>query len=318
MMPLLKILEDDYALKIDHIRLISYTHHQVYQAVDKDGGQWVLRLMQTYDPVHLDAEMQLLNFLAQETELLAPVPKAHLEALFWQEVRVEDKVYALCVFHYLEGETLKMDTLDARMMGSIATLLANLHQVTEGLVADLRMPDFDFSAILGLDSIYGSAASAFYLTRERQDLLAEMSQKVSDLQVRYQQERSIIHGDALLKNILQQGDRLALIDFEYSAKAWPLYDLSPLLWQLASLGSVSAGLRESYVEAYTRVRSISVPAYEVDLMIALRHAASCLWLMANDQNPHYLKRVPRLLAQRFSELESFLETDRFERRPDMP
>jgi Ser/Thr protein kinase RdoA (MazF antagonist) len=93
----------------------------------------------------------------------------------------------------------------------------------------------------------------------------------------------VIHSDFVLVNChfrrSRDGWEIGVLDFDDVGWGYLLYDLCPLLGNLADFPESYRALRPAFLDGYRSVRSLP-PELEVHLpvLMAARHAEVCVWL----------------------------------------
>jgi Ser/Thr protein kinase RdoA (MazF antagonist) len=90
----------------------------------------------------------------------------------------------------------------------------------------------------------------------------------------------MIHADLHASNVVVQGSRLHIIDFDDSGFGWHAYDLAVALDHLRDSPQYTQ-LKSSLLDGYTDVRQIATQEIDmVELFLAVRSLASIGWISA--------------------------------------
>ncbi len=111
----------------------------------------------------------------------------------------------------------------------------------------------------------------------------------------------LIHADMRLANLLIDGGRTRLIDFDDCGFGWFMYDFAAGISFMEDHPQVPA-LREAWLEGYQDVRPLSeADRDEIDSFIMLRRLALLAWIgshsdtdLARSQAPHFAAVSARL------------------------
>ncbi|TDQ78417.1 thiamine kinase-like enzyme [Dongia mobilis] len=165
---------------------------------------------------------------------------------------------AILVQDYLPGETLHLEeTPDRNVLQELATLLGRLHQVP----VPANLPAFDPVAV-----------SRRYLADLTDLELPEERHRVANTldRLRPGRGRSVVHGDLIPENILCDGGRLYLIDWEYAGSGAPETDLALVLANFGLGEGDAAHFLEAYGDYDTGV------LYDMKIACVIREALWCL------------------------------------------
>ena len=193
--------------------------------------------------------------------------------------------------------------LSPNAVRSLGRGLALLHNAAERFVApaDFELPRWDadgmftmaspFRPLLDLDDILSPTDRALF------DEIADRTRAVFDtLGEESDSSFGVIHGDYILGNchLSSSGDSwdVGVIDFDDCGWSYFLYDLCPLLGNLAGFPGAVAdnpdypALRSAYLDGYRTARPLPA-AWEsyLPVLMAARNANHCLWTAGLDQSP---------------------------------
>jgi Ser/Thr protein kinase RdoA (MazF antagonist) len=166
----------------------------------------------------------------------------------------------------------------ARRYRALGALLARLHRETDAITLPVAFdrPAWDIDGMTGETPVWGrfwdhpaaSAADASVLRAARTALRARLE--------RWQADRlsfGPIHADALRENVLVDGDRLSLIDFDDCGTGFRLYDLGVAMVQNLAEPAYP-DLRDALIEGYG-----AGDADTVEWFTLARACASVGWTM---------------------------------------
>jgi Ser/Thr protein kinase RdoA (MazF antagonist) len=255
-----------------HIEAVMQSENVTFRVTNRDGGMpYVLRLHRPgYNSLEeLESERIWVQALKGTG---VPVPTSLETCRGGHFTRVDIPGTAEQRFAgmttWLEGEPLgnflkscSDESERKRMFFSFGEIAAAFHKQSAGW----RPPPGFIRRRLGLESLLGedpfwgrfwehpelNASERALLLRSRQSLrrsLGAYGQKPGTF--------SLIHADFTLDNILFDGDRLAVIDFDDCAYGWHMYDMASLLIECV-LQSDFAELQEALFEGYRRCRSLT-------------------------------------------------------------
>lgn len=266
------------------VRLIDARENAVFEMALADGTRAALRLhrMGYQSDAAIRSELWWTAALAAKGALVPePLARENGDLL----VLLSNRRMASAV-RWMEGVPLgkaghSFDMSTDRLVQihhALGRLLAQVHDLTDALT----LPDFfirpawDTAGLVGDSPFWGRfwdhpAADAAQRDRliAARGFLAEWLERQTD-------PLGPIHADVLRENILVDGDRLALIDFDDSGIGFRHHDLGTALLQNLYEPDCTA-IRDALVAGYGETRTVTVEAVEVFALA--RCCASVGWTM---------------------------------------
>jgi Ser/Thr protein kinase RdoA (MazF antagonist) len=210
----------------------------VFRVDADDGRSLVLRLHRpgyhTLD--ELNAERQWTQQL-NDSGISVPVPVQALDGKDY--VRVKDDVSGEAryagIIHWVEGEILS-DIIAGgddfsphlRRLGEVAARIHNQASAWE-LPQGFKRHRLDADGLMGLSPFWGPFWASPDLTDEEQKRFAHLREVLHDRLVHLETgptTYSMIHADLHDRNLLVNGDRLHVIDFDDAGFGWHMYELA--------------------------------------------------------------------------------------------
>jgi Ser/Thr protein kinase RdoA (MazF antagonist) len=177
------------------------------------------------------------------------------------------------------GDQLFIDRV-YEVVGRMAAQV-HLHSEAWRLPADFRRSSWDEEGCLGREAIWGYYASLDTLTLDQRRILGDACnvarQRLADFGKsagRY----GLIHGDLIPENVLLDGERCTLIDFDDAGFGWYVAEIAVAVFFQAGTSSFGPALR-AMIRGYRQVREL--PDSEVamlDVMLFLRGIAVMGWV----------------------------------------
>jgi Ser/Thr protein kinase RdoA (MazF antagonist) len=300
---LLKHLQTHYPLAIERVEFLAQTHHTVYRVWAQEG-HFVLRLYKTDTPLaRVTREVELLSILK-----IYNLPQVHI-AIDGQSITSFNQQYAI-LQDYVNGQHRTLQDIRSEDVALIGRWLGRLHALNLHTDEQQR---YDVAGLFGEQGVYPIKE----LSDEHQ---ARVQVLLKHFDVFWQTPRPtcLLHGDCLLHNILFDKQQVRLIDVEYSAEGYPLYDLAPLLWQLKTHPDYNA-LKQAYWQSYSQAYpQLQHAESNLELMIAMRQLASMVWVAQNSKQSYIYPHAQRIIEHRLLELEAYLHTGELQRTPFIP
>lgn len=290
------------------VNLVATRENQVYR-VDHESRSFALRLHRPgyRSDIELWSELQWMN-AAAEGGLYVPVPVVSASSGFLHVV----EGIQVDVLTWLSGSPVgktgeNLSSPDrAGLFYGIGREMARLHALSDSWTP----PDgftrcaWDREGLLGETPVWGRFWDNPTLPEEdRAMLLAVRGEADSELrQLEGQLDYGLIHADLVRENVMVDGEKLQLIDFDDSGFGFRLFDLATTLLKNMPEQDYPV-LRDALIAGYSSERQIDLAA--LDLFILLRSATYVGWITtrmdepgARDRNQRFISAT-RTLAQRY-------------------
>lgn len=270
-------------------RLIKDRENSVYEIALPGGERAALRL---HRPGYQSAGAirSELWWMAQLAEAGVPVPRPVPTRDGALVAKVGER--AASVVSWIEGAQIGDGTTpledDAQAVAAryraLGALIAAMHDATDSLTPppDFERLSWNRLAYTGDEPLWGRFWENPALSPEEAELLSAARAEADAALRRHEAEGvdfGLIHADVLRENVLTDGGRLSLIDFDDSGFGFRAYDLATAEVQGLEdpMNAVaSLALHEGYRAAR---RADAPPLGDVMLFVALRTFASCGWIV---------------------------------------
>lgn len=298
--------------EIVEIRLLKLSENLTF-TVRSAGRKAVLRVSRPfYHPEEeLLAELQWMDMIRKSGAV--PIPEVYAGTdggLLQSFVSERSGIRYFCsLFSFLPGKTVRQ--LHGRELlektARIGSIAASLHLLAQETPAMNRLKRFswDWEHLLGKNARWGSWRDYPGLTREDFSLFRRASDEIRGRLASYGKGPSrygLIHADLHLSNVILDGEKLHVIDFDDCGYGWFLYDLG------CSLVEYDDGLPElarAWLEGYRTMRRLTAEDLdEAPAFLLLRRMVRLAWLSsrigsdtARSVGPGYLERTRRLALE---------------------
>jgi Ser/Thr protein kinase RdoA (MazF antagonist) len=230
------------------LELIKYRENAVFSASTSDGARYAVRIHRAgyHTDDELRSELQWMEALAGHgIEVPALLPTSEGAAFAVVSGAGVPEPRQIDVFAWVEGRPLgaaETGVADTGTVGSnyytIGALAAQLHNQASSwtLPAGFTRHAWDIPALVGPEPLWGPFWELEALTVEERSLLQRARERVAgDLETyaaapgsgdRY----SLIHADFVVENLIVDGDKVRLIDFDDAGFGWHLFELATALY----------------------------------------------------------------------------------------
>lgn len=277
-----------WGLDPDALTLAAQRENAVWRA-EGAGGPFALRLhrpgYRTGD--ELRSELEWMAMLA-EGGLSVPRPVPSRNGHLVEEVHGT----SVDLLNWLPGRMVgKQGALDGitdrpGYMRQLGGLLARLHDISDAWTppAGFSRPRWDRPALVGETPLWGPFWANPDLSDADRAALAEARTRADvDLQaLELHLDFGLIHADAITENVMIDGDRLMLIDFDDGGWGYRDFDLATVLMRQLENPDYPA-LRAALIAGYARRRPVDPAA--LDLFLMLRALTYLGWIIPRMGEP---------------------------------
>lgn len=275
------LLASSYGFTDPHAELVNVSENETYAVTEGTKRRAALRY---YRPHHRsdDEIVGELNWLKAIDEdgciRVAPSVPTTAGALF-----AIDRNGRRCALFDWHGGTSPDEAAMLRWFGSLGRICALLHDHADrSALPGLRRPNYDLDALVGRRGMWGDWRLAPGIEIAETRLIERILVRIaSRLEAASGLDTGLIHGDLRLANLLIDGDRLTLIDFDDCGTGWRLYDLATAL-SLAEDAPDAPEAANLWLDAYGQQRAIPSPHRKlVPDLVMLRRIQVLAWFASH-------------------------------------
>lgn len=261
--------------------LINLSENHIYR-VDVDGvPRFILRLHRPgYQSLPtIESELSWIDALGRDTDLPVPEPLTGSNGNRVQVVA--DRCGVL--FAYKPGREAMPDDDNVALFRVLGGYAAKAHRHVESFdpPQGFTRPHWDVVAILNADGLWGDWRVAPHVSGAIRAVLDDLDAALRADIAAYGKggdRYGLIHADMRLANVLIDGPRVRIIDFDDSGFGWFMYDFASAISFYEDAPDVP-DLRRAWLEGYTEVRDLSAEDHRaIDAMVLLRRMALLAWI----------------------------------------
>lgn len=266
--------------------LVNHSENQTFRIDTPAGEPYSLRVHRVgyQSRPSVESELAWLTALRRDTRLPVPEPLPGRDGGLLQRFETAAGEPRLGVlFRYVPGEEpTPKDNLDDLFvtLGSYAATL-HKHATAWERPAGFERQVWQAATILDADGPWGDWRIAPGVTQANRSILDRLD---STLWLRLAEygtapdRYGLIHADMRLGNLLVDGERVTLIDFDDCGFCWFTYDFAAAISFHETNPAIPA-LRAAWLSGYQRIRGLS-PAdlAAIDSMVMLRRMALLAWI----------------------------------------
>lgn len=302
-----------YGVGSARFELINKSENTTFRVDPAGTRPFVLRLYRVGQraEAEIQSELDWMEALRTEAGISTPQALVRQDGRRISRVSLSDGTATSCVlFEYLSGAEPPPEglTLWFERLGAISAEI-HLHGRSWKRPRAFQRPLFDYVTLIGPRAVWGSWERAPGLDATAVAMLRSASAQIAKRLVEYGQTPDrfgLIHGDLRLANLLVDGPRIHVIDFDDCGTGWLLYDLSTSISLIEHLPEA-----ESFVEAWLRGYQRRVPLADVHIemvrhLIMMRRLQVLSWFGRNPGSALVREYSPVVIPATVTAAESYL------------
>jgi len=274
--------------------------NRVFKVTTKAGQPYALRLhRQAFrSDAELNSELAWMRALS-EGGLNVPAPVAALDGAYLHR----SGAVQIDVLSWLPGAPLgatgqPLDLVDRHgVFRQIGTQMAQLHRISDAWTppAGFDRWSWDRTGLLGQQPVWGRFWENPTLRAEDRALFEAVrehaGQKLSALEGTL--DYGLIHADLVRENLMLDGRRIHLIDFDDGGWGFRLFDVATFLFKNRSEPDFE-DLKSAFLHGYQSQRTLGTGA--LDLFMLLRACTYVGWIITRMGEPGAAERNARFIA----------------------
>jgi Ser/Thr protein kinase RdoA (MazF antagonist) len=319
MQALAHIALHDWDLKVADLAPIKVRENAVFRIDLAGGGRAVLRVHRSgyHSDAELDSEFVWMRALQAAGISVPRVIRSRHGRDFEVIATSARGTRQIDVFEWIDGRQLGSveggisgdDAAIAKqyhMIGAIAARMHN-HAAAWQRPTGFRRHAWDAAGLVGEQPFWGRFWELAALTPAQKSLLAHVRLKIAGELAAYgmsPDRYGLIHADLVPENLLIDGHRVQVIDFDDAGFGWHLFELATSLYFITGDG-VYPMARDALIRGYRSERRLSDEALErLPLFLAVRGTTYLGWVhtrqgseTARDFTPFLVERACALAEE---------------------
>ena len=287
---------------------VSVSENIAFRVRDAQGRSYVLRLHRP--SYHNHAELvseQVWAAALLKSGVDVPVVVKAAGGRGYVPVDVGDEQRYAGLLEWVEGETLAhrigtgAETDVAGCFARLGGIMAALHTQAAGW----RIPDgftrhaFDADGLMGEQPFWGRFWESPHLDAPQRRRLDALRHRIHEILRSYRSDAgnySLIHADLHPANVIVDGPRLHVIDFDDAGFGWHAYDLAVALYAYQESPEYPA-IRDALIGGYAQARPLADDTVAmIPLFLLIRSLASIGWTAARPELDRNAGRTSWLMA----------------------
>ena len=251
------------------------------------GDRFIFRIYRAgcRDREEIESEVEWMSALRRdagvETPEIVPARDGAALLLLGDAALPEPRLSAM--FTFLAGTEPPEDRL-AESFGRLGEVAARMHLHSRSWLppAGFKRPTWNFETMLGGPRpLWGRWQDGMGLDPEREKVLGRLTEVVARRLERFGSghgQFGLVHADLRLANLLVEGDRTKVIDFDDCGFGWYLYDLATALTFMEERPD-AGDLVGAWVRGYRRLATLSRDEEgEIPTFLMLRRMMVLAWI----------------------------------------
>ncbi|TVQ52620.1 MAG: aminoglycoside phosphotransferase [Rhodobacteraceae bacterium] len=275
------------------VTLLTISENATFRADDPERPEPVI--LRVHRPNYhtreeIDSELDWIEALRAERIVEAPEPLRTTDGARLAEFAHDGEPRHVAAFAFLPGAEPEPDGRLAAGFATLGEISARLHGHARrwAAPAGFARKVWDFETTIGARPHWGSWRDGLGLTAEGRATLARCAAAIGARVAAYgagPDRFGLVHADLRLANLLDDGERLAVIDFDDCGFGWFGYDFAAAVSFLEEEPFIP-DLAAAWVEGYRRVAPLSaedeamLPAF-----VMLRRLMLTAWIATHAETP---------------------------------
>jgi len=292
-------------------RLINLSENATYLVETNAGFKAVLRIHREGYHTHraIECELAWMAALSRDGGVETARPLAGRDGRVIQTHGTDALAPRhMVMFEFLAGDEPDPDQDLVTAFGQLGGIAAraHLHAISWSPPQPFERLVWDDEAVFGPAATWGSWRAAPGVDAAETAILSATEELLRRRLAAYGRgagRYGLIHADMRLANLLIDGGRTRLIDFDDCGFGWFMYDFAAGISFMEDHPQVPA-LRAAWLEGYRRLRALSrEDEIEIDSFVMLRRLALLAWIgshgdteLARSEAPHFADVTARLAA----------------------
>ena len=292
--------------------LLGLSENATFRVKGEGGPATILRIYRIgyRSREAIESELAWMTALKEQTEVATPAALPALDGRLIGEISTSLGPAYYVMFQELGGLPPPEDEL-ALWYSRLGVVCAKLHRHSSRWQppSGFTRPRLEWETIAGQQAHWGSWANAPGLDKSAIPILERTAAVLAERTAGYGKSKDrfgLIHGDLRLQNLLIEGERVQVIDFDDCCTSWWLYDLATALSLVEDLPH-SPGLLDAWLNGYRTARTLDEEDMSMipDLII-LRRLQVLGWLGSRPQSEVTLQLARAYVPATVAAAEEFL------------
>lgn len=273
------------------LSLMTISENATFLAEDS-GRRLVLRVQRPdyHTPAEMRSELAWIEAIRAEAIVETPQPIARQDGSWLGSFAVDGQTRYVAGFAFMSGREPQPGEDLAGWFRHLGSLSARLHDHSrrwarpDGFIRKT----WDFRTMLGDAPHWGDWRAGLGLDNAGRDVIARAAAVIDQRLAAYGKDRlrfGLVHADLRLSNLLVEGDRLGVIDFDDCGFSWFLYDFAAAI-SFHEHEDFVPTLQAAWVAGYRDVAELSAEDEAMlKVFVLLRRILLTAWIASHAETP---------------------------------
>lgn len=278
-----------YGLDSATVMLLSYSENGTF-LVESETGRQVLRVHRPgyHSLAAIESELDWMESLRRDSAIATPQVIPAPDGRRVVEVRIGDETRLVDLFTFVPGTIAEDDASDISF-SELGAITATLHEHVQRWQRPETFTRFrwDLDAMLGPDGRWGDWRDAPALSAADSAVIAEAERKVIHRLTNYgmgPERFGLVHADLRMSNLMVEGGKITVIDFDDCGWSWYLADLGAVVSFVEDTPD-AARIIDEWLAGYRSVRDIpAADLAEIPTFVMLRRLMLTAWIGSHPES----------------------------------
>ncbi|MQT15305.1 phosphotransferase enzyme family protein [Segnochrobactrum spirostomi] len=273
------------------IRLLTISENATY-LVEDDGRRFVVRVHRPayHSEAEIRSELAWIEALRRDGIVETPAPIPAADGAMLVSFSDGEHMRNAVAFEHMAGREPDADSDLVKWYGHLGEINARLHGHSRAWKKpeDFARKTWNFERIVGDTAYWGDWRAALGLDAEGRAVLERLYPLLARQTAAYGYDEArfgLVHCDMRAANLLVDGDRLGVIDFDDCGISWFAYDFAAAISFLEHEPVVS-DLMAAWLEGYRRVAPLDAEhEAALPMFVMLRRLQLTAWIASHAETP---------------------------------
>jgi Ser/Thr protein kinase RdoA (MazF antagonist) len=275
------------------VRTLNISENATFKAVDPETGkQIILRVHRPgyHEHAEIQSELDWIHDLRRQGVVATPQPLPMSDGSYIGSMVAAGDMRKVVAFEFMTGVEPEQGDSIVPNFSELGAISARLHRHARNWQrpAAFRRKTWNYETMLGSAPLWGDWRDALGLTPEGTAILERASAELQRFLSAFGEgpdRFGLVHADLRLANLLVDGDRLSVIDFDDCGFSWFIYDFASAV-SFFEHDPIIPELQAAWVEGYRTVEQLSdADVAAIPTFVFLRRFLLTAWVASHAETP---------------------------------